>query len=530
MLASGALVVDGGGWRLDGPLPAVVPGAVAAEVGARLDRLGAGARAMVTAAAVLGDSFAPDLAAEVAGLGGPEGLEGLRKAVAAQLVVHDRRSPDGAFRFRHALTRDAVLDGLLPPEVAAVSRRALAALVARPGEADLALEARLAEAAGEPARAAGLLVRLGRDATAAGTLATAEATLRRALELAGDGPAAADAGRGLVEVLSLAGRWEDADAAGAAALRRLSGPAAAGRRADLHLGLARAAVTASDWAGARRHVGLARAETPAGTPGARADVLEALAALGADEPDEARALAASALDGAESAGLPEVACEALEVLGRCERWRDLAAAGAAFRRALALAEEHGLGLWRVRALHELGTIDLLERGDVARLEEARGLALAAGALARVADLDVQIAAGLVGRDDPGPALEVALRAAELAGRLGLGPTRGVALGFAGTAHARAGREAEMEACLDGARELLPAGGDVGVLAAGARVYLAFAGDDPAAALAVLEAEPAARDSPPFAGAAAATPPSRTTCARSASPPARPTCSPSWPVA
>ena len=76
--------------------------------------------------------------------------------------------------------------------------------------------------------------------------------------------------------------------------------------------------------------------------------------------------------------------------------------------------QHGLTVWRVRALHELGTIDLLRGGGVDRLEQARALALALGALATVAVLDVQIAAALAFGDDPEPSLAVARRAAELA--------------------------------------------------------------------------------------------------------------------
>ena len=100
--------------------------------------------------------------------------------------------------------------------------------------------------------------------------------------------------------------------------------------------------------------------------------------------------------------LPEVACEALEIVGRFERQRDLDAAEAAFARAYAIADEHGRTVWRMRALHELGTIDLLRDGGVARLEQARELALRLGALATVAVLDVQIAAALAMRDDPEP--------------------------------------------------------------------------------------------------------------------------------
>jgi hypothetical protein len=48
----------------------------------------------------------------------------------------------------------------------------------------------------------------------------------------------------------------------------------------------------------------------------------------------------------------------------------LPAAQSAFEQAAALAEEHGLVVWQLRALHELGTIDLLGAGQTDRLEVA----------------------------------------------------------------------------------------------------------------------------------------------------------------
>jgi hypothetical protein len=90
-----------------------------------------------------------------------------------------------------------------------------------------------------------------------------------------------------------------------------------------------------------------------------------------------------------------LACEALEVLGQRERQRDLAPAEEAFAAALALAEQQGLSLWRIRALHELGTIDLLGGGPLDRLAQAREAALNAGALATAATVSLQMAAWFI---------------------------------------------------------------------------------------------------------------------------------------
>ena len=62
---------------------------------------------------------------------------------------------------------------------------------------------------------------------------------------------------------------------------------------------------------------------------------------------------------AESLGDDELACEALEVIGRC--WR-LDRCGAARRRstgARVIAETHGLTLWRTREMSELAWLDTL---------------------------------------------------------------------------------------------------------------------------------------------------------------------------
>ena len=216
---------------------------------------------------------------------------------------------------------------------------------------------------------------------------------------------------------------------------------------------------------------------------ARIDVVAAQVAI-MRRPEDAVALARGALDVAERLDLPEVACEALEIIGRFERQRDLDAAEAAFARAYEIADGHGRAVWRVRALHELGTIDLLRGGGLDRFEQARELALALGALATVAVLDVQIAAALAIGDDPEPSLAVARRATELARRYRLGAPLAAALAFEAVAHARAGRRAELERCLAEASE--HGDSDFDVIAEFARVLLAFVEEDRAAARRHLE--------------------------------------------
>jgi DNA-binding CsgD family transcriptional regulator len=212
------------------------------------------------------------------------------------------------------------------------------------------------------------------------------------------------------------------------------------------------------------------------------DALAAHTAMGEHRPEEAAALARMSIVTAERVGLPEVVCEALEIVGRCARPRDLDEAEQAFARAYAIAESNQLTVWRVRALHELGTIDLLRGADIARLREARDLAASIGALATTAVLDVQIAASLTASAEPDATLEVARRAAELARRYELELTYAVARAFEGHAHAYARRRSEMERCF---AEALAHGHDdpgIAVIVLTGEAFFALAEEDRPAAL------------------------------------------------
>ncbi|HUL25083.1 MAG TPA: LuxR C-terminal-related transcriptional regulator, partial [Streptosporangiaceae bacterium] len=116
-----------------------------------------------------------------------------------------------------------------------------------------------------------------------------------------------------------------------------------------------------------------------------------------------------------------------ELIGRSHRLRDLSAARAAFESALVTAEAAGLPLWRLRALHELGTIDLLDHAGVERLSEARRAAEQMGALSTVAILDLQLAAAYTCRWELGTCEAHAQAAVGLAERLGLDQVRAKAL-------------------------------------------------------------------------------------------------------
>jgi hypothetical protein len=119
-VASGALVHDGGSWAMSAVVEPIVPLTFADSMRRRLEGLGAEPRNVLLAAAVLGRRFDWELLQALTALPENVVLAGLHAAVDAQIIAVDVDGP--AFRFRHALSRDAVLGELLPPERSA-SRR-----------------------------------------------------------------------------------------------------------------------------------------------------------------------------------------------------------------------------------------------------------------------------------------------------------------------------------------------------------------------------------------------------------------------
>ncbi|MBA2241122.1 MAG: helix-turn-helix transcriptional regulator [Solirubrobacterales bacterium] len=187
---------------------------------------------------------------------------------------------------------------------------------------------------------------------------------------------------------------------------------------------------------------------------ATALAVSAQAAMGQGRVEEAVGLAHAALELGRQAGTPASTCEALEVLGREARLRDLAEAERWFEEARLVAERHGLALWRARALHELGTIDLFTTLRRDRLDAARDAAIDAGALAALALVDLHLAAiGLAGFE-PEAATAAAERCADLSRRLGLA-TLPMALVHLASSFAMAGRTEPMDAVAAEALALAP---------------------------------------------------------------------------
>jgi hypothetical protein len=143
----------------------------------------------------------------------------------------------------------------------------------------------------------------------------------------------------------------------------------------------------------------------------------------------------------------DVACEALIVLGRLARATDLDRAEEAFARAHDLAVAHGLAVWRSRALHELGTLDMFREASPRRLLQARELAGRSGALATVASVDVELAAVYASRFELDRSLEAAQHALEAGRRFRLVGIECISLLFLAELHGLRRDRAGMERLL-----------------------------------------------------------------------------------
>jgi DNA-binding CsgD family transcriptional regulator/tetratricopeptide (TPR) repeat protein len=433
-----------------------VPKSFAETVGDRLAEFSAAERRVLEAAALLGRSFDWQLLAPATGTEPAVVSASLERAVASQLLTVDGK----AFRFRHALTREAVATGLLPPARQSLAASALAAVeAAHPGLAgpwrDIAAD--LAAQSGDSERAGVLLARSGEEALDRGALATAAGTLRRAIAMITD-PATRVASEGLLlGCLALAGQADEALRLGERLIASAGVPLAAGPSlADIHLQMAGAAIEATRWAAASAHLEAAKrldAADPRPGLGPRIAVLAAELALADDNVAAAGQLARAVLEAADTDS--EVRCQALEVTGRIHRMRDLGAARAAFEQALGIAEAQDLPVWRLRALHELGTIDLFDSGATDRLTQARRTAAELGAFSTAAVLDLQLAAAYDFRVELAESARHARLALSAAERLDMTEVRAKALLFLAESHAMRQRLGEMEECLRQASALVP---------------------------------------------------------------------------
>lgn len=436
MVTANVLRGDAGGWRVCGDLAIDVPTTVVHSVAQRAAKLGPADRELLYAAAVLGRRFALPVLQLVTGLDDRSLLVHLRAGIDAQLI-----SPSGpvadSYEFRHALTTEALLAGLLPMERAAIAQRAADAIErAHPGlPGDWCQRVALLRLAAGDAPAAGLLfAEAGRAALDGGAVNSAVALLERAHELMAGSAATEDASsvlERLVYTLIETGRLDRALAL--VETLPLTGPGALddARSAALHTRLAWAAVTALRAEEAAARVAfvrglLGRFDSAAHTPAI--DVVEAHLLLvtrqetgagagGEQRTEQAEALARRAALAAEAADLPEVACQAWQLLALLERRHGFDRADTHLERILALAGRHQLTTWQVDALLRLGANEFMRSGSSTQLERAHRAALDLGALALMHTAEATMAMQALLRGAYGTARELTDRIAPATARL-----------------------------------------------------------------------------------------------------------------
>jgi class 3 adenylate cyclase len=143
----GVLSGDRGGYASTAELPEIyVPATLQATIAARIDRLDAGAKRTLTAAAVIGSRFGPDLL-ETLGIDPV-----LQDLVAAELIDQTRFTGEPEYAFHHPLIRTVAYESQLKSARAELHRRVASAIESRDSAAvdeHAALIAEHLEAAGD---------------------------------------------------------------------------------------------------------------------------------------------------------------------------------------------------------------------------------------------------------------------------------------------------------------------------------------------------------------------------------------------
>lgn len=450
-----------GDWQVCGDPAIDVPRTVVHSVAQRVDRLSPTGRTLLNTAAVLGRRFSLPVLKLVTGLNDRDLLNHLRAGIDAQLI-----SPSGPvadwYEFRHALTAEALLAELLPTERAAIAGRAADAIEAEypglPGEWCHRVAA-LRLTAGDSRAAALRYAEAGRAAQDAGAVDSAVSLLERAQDLLAGPERAADRApvvEQLVYTIVETGRLDRALALADTLPETGPGALDAAAGAALHSRLAWAAVTAARYedAAARMHCVrrlLGRSDSAALAPAV--NVVEAHLALvdpaaaGTDRVAEAERLARQAAEGAEQAGLAEIACQAWQLLALLERRHGFDAADACLERGLALATEHRLTTWQIGILLRLGANDFMRSGSSTLLERAHRAALDHGALVLMHNAEATLAMQAVLRADYTTARELTDRCAPATARLRNADNHRYVLVTRAIMSAHQGRRREMERAL-----------------------------------------------------------------------------------
>ncbi|TDW88324.1 regulatory LuxR family protein [Kribbella pratensis] len=435
-----------------------VPPAVVRSISSRTAQLGPQSRDILVLAAVIGHRFPLSVVREATGTDERLLLATLRAGLAAQLVGPDEPAPDW-YAFRHPLTAESLLAGLTPTERSALASRCADAVEelhpGLPGEW-CPMVAELAETGGDSIRAGRLFALAGRRSFDDGSTGSAANLLERANTLLSADPDIghrADVLGSLLLALSATGRFEHI-AAHAATVDELADRNLDSRKvAALHVQLANAEMMAGRWSAALAHVATARSLLGSDASDADLAPVDAIAAnleLARTSPGRLKAateLATRAAAAAERADLPEVACEALQLLGILAREHDLDLSIDYFHRARQLAEDHGMTYQRVGShFFQAGTI-VLANGSIVELERARQQALRIGAIPLMYEVDGILGQQAILRSEYERAAEIIAECLEVTRRLRMGRAATYFLVIKAILEAHQGRRAAMEATL-----------------------------------------------------------------------------------
>jgi DNA-binding CsgD family transcriptional regulator len=494
-----SLVATGLGWALTGELDAVdVPLSFAQTVRERLAALPDRETCVLQFAAILGRDFDWSHLRSIVSESDTVVLDALSRAVDLQLV---EEAGGDRFRFRHALTVEAILAEMLGPERLRLSARALDRLV--PDSALMApelleLAAHLAAQAGRGADASRYLTEEARRLLWRGAPATAIATARRARSCVPvHREEARDAAEVLVSALSAAGNSAAVAEVGPELLDALKAHGASReRQIAVQLQLAKAFHAALDLARARQLCEEALALDPADQR-LRIELDLTLAEIAFSKHQHAAAVASAetVLSEADAGGFTDLACNALDLLGRyhllvtlqLERAEEylLASLARAERAALAppamlpsrSARGSSAAVARVRVLHQLSYLDIARLAGSARIEQARALAEELGLLALVAELDHVLAIHHLNFHELDAASACAERALEEARRYRLGELAAVLAGIQATIAAMRGCRQEAEARVAEVLAGSALGPQIAATVSGSALVLAALADD-----------------------------------------------------
>ena len=168
LVERGALKRQNGGWELGvSPDELAIPALVQGALQARLDRLDAKAREILSLAAVIGRTFGMPLLERI--VPRDELLPALSELQRLDLIVEKRRRPNPEYRFRHGLLQEVAYANLLESTRRKLHKRvgeALEEIYRESPEEVFALLARHFDEANEPEKAVEYLLKAGDAARA----------------------------------------------------------------------------------------------------------------------------------------------------------------------------------------------------------------------------------------------------------------------------------------------------------------------------------------------------------------------------